>query len=1531
MTSTLEIINQIERQSTLDFMGRIEAQPPSPKTKAPSPPIFGAPPGYQPSGEPVTFEEARAKLEPPLEVLWRRSVEKPLTDLWHGYKRGAAGMYDLAANAIMLSSKFNDLMVSETGLGAPAAETFWPQAEEYLRSAAQRIMPKDQAEDFMGKVYEGLGSVPAYVAELLPASRMVGGSMAGFAGVEALAAAQGTPEEILEAALRGFFMGGAFKAAAPLTRPARAVGLGVVGAGAALPEGDVSDVAASAATLAILGATGGRGSVRTRDVFRQNLSPEVREKFEAAISGKIEAILEPVAAEAARPALPAPPAPRRPVTPTPEAPQMPAGARPAVPGVPTLAKPEIRTTEAPATPQAPSGVKLTEPIQEILPPETLRPLTIAEKEQYARARREGLNVAPVEPVELVRKLKNDLIRSLTGLLEPNLTKEDIAALNKRVSYDRAQLKRMAVSEKEIAETEAFAKPENIYEGYPGPRPTEPTPQGEQALIPGVKPVMTPERLAVEGKRPLAGPVAPFGETPLGDVAGRGQMDIVEATRAKAIAPPREPDLVFTRIPKQGEEMRLAAAQIRELADAEGNVRLAFRLPKTGEIIFSDTIQARPGPLVDFFQSASRTRKAFRKPGKRKPPTKTEPKSLLEFLSVKGLKEERGELAAMDADKWHTEKLFRKKLVRPAGQELDLAREAAAEAGYLPADSTVVDLLALIDRELRGEPIYSELDRGLVEQRAVEGEWENVVIQSADRLGIEVAGRKFEEISQEVERRMRNDPEARAEVDHLYAGLPIPVSALQRLGASAFDKAYDLVGWRFSPLGKLPQQRDYLIRRYLTLGKTGEIDKLGYQIYRTLSRASEADSQAILDYFTTSGAKPTEISPAMRADAIKVKQAVRKVGASLVEAGLLPREIYEANKDSYLPQAYYRYIHDLVSRSTGIKAGKQGYLKAKKNIPEHIRMLELGQITDPAFLGAKAISEPLRDLVILDFLNSVSENVAWALPESFVRWHGQRVTPYWLKAEAERVREQSRNYGDNRKTMALARADEMDAVADAAIGDISGKVPDDYRQMPKSKRYGLLSGMYVRKEIYNDVVGAIQFVTGESIAQRILGHGGAFTKINQIWKLSKVALNPPTQVRNFVSNGILIHIDGVPLHRVPDMVIAAIRDMASDGQYWQVAKKYGVTATTFAQNEMFQVKTDLLRLKHKDSPMKWLFEAGKVVNMASTVYGLSEGLFKTARIMYAMKHEGMSEADAALAAHRAVFDYSLNPASVTYLRNAPVGPPFITFYYKMTGRIIETALKRPTKFLPYVLIPMALTAMIAADYDVSTEDLETLKLALPEWLRERGHTFILPWKDQHGRWQVVDYGYMLPWSLHWEVVKNSAKGNIRAVIDSTGMGGAPLGQLIVAIKSNIDPFTKRPISNPADPPNKQLADWMNWLWRAAGPTWLTDHGAAMKLYQALTDEVTRTGEPGYTTTQAAFRFAGINIYPIDPVQSRLRNIRWAEFEIREIERRMKSLLRDRSLDAEERGAIIKEYRVWLKEKQEALIRYEKESRVPEALR
>ena len=88
-------------------------------------------------------------------------------------------------------------------------------------------------------------------------------------------------------------------------------------------------------------------------------------------------------------------------------------------------------------------------------------------------------------------------------------------------------------------------------------------------------------------------------------------------------------------------------------------------------------------------------------------------SLCEFLSIRGICDDGGELSARDLDRWHREAPFRRRLVRADGVSLETAARQAWEAGYFPdVPEPLWDgpdnmhpvseamLLAALERELR---------------------------------------------------------------------------------------------------------------------------------------------------------------------------------------------------------------------------------------------------------------------------------------------------------------------------------------------------------------------------------------------------------------------------------------------------------------------------------------------------------------------------------------------------------------------------------------------------------------------------------------------------------------------------------------------------------------------------------------------------------------------------------------------------------------------------------------------------------------
>lgn len=120
-------------------------------------------------------------------------------------------------------------------------------------------------------------------------------------------------------------------------------------------------------------------------------------------------------------------------------------------------------------------------------------------------------------------------------------------------------------------------------------------------------------------------------------------------------------------------------------------------------------------------------------GKASSPSEMFGLSLVEFLREKGIKDDRGDLKSMDVDNGIK---FKKKLLRKDGISVDKAREAAVEAGYLPASSDINSLLDAVSNELKGQPKYApgNINEKLTDKKQSLDE----LAQWLDMMGVDLA-------------------------------------------------------------------------------------------------------------------------------------------------------------------------------------------------------------------------------------------------------------------------------------------------------------------------------------------------------------------------------------------------------------------------------------------------------------------------------------------------------------------------------------------------------------------------------------------------------------------------------------------------------------------------------------------------------------------------------------------------------------------------------------------------------------------------
>lgn len=763
----------------------------------------------------------------------------------------------------------------------------------------------------------------------------------------------------------------------------------------------------------------------------------------------------------------------------------------------------------------------------------------------------------------------------------------------------------------------------------------------------------------------------------------------------------------------------------------------------------------------------------------------------------------------------------------------------------------------------------------------------------------------------------------------------------------FQRAAKATKAFFDPFSEIPEESAYRDIRNLMTGGVYTAEKSAEKAKKLFNKLSLVEKEAVNTFFETRAANPTMVPANVRQETVALKQYINgPLKKALIDNNLLPDTAITTNDDSYLPRLYLKHILDNPKISGGARLNKSFSKKRKDQTPE--ALIAMGEIKDPGVRAYYALFRTQRDLAVMEFLDKVAANGDWAIKESLVPWNGKKVTPYWLKQEADAIREVRIPAEPNpdRKAQMKIMAEQMDEAATAGIQALNqiDYDPKDYSKLPDTSDYGPLRGMIVRKQIAMDIQGTNNFVDPNNPIDRWFGdRNSVLTRATSIWKVLKVPMNPPSQMRNIMSNMILLNLSGVPIHRVGVRMYQAAQDMLNNGPYYQIAKKYGVGKGTFSEQELYAINDELKRLDTKDlagfAGWRAVYRAmAKVGKAATDWHGKMEEWGKVAKIMDAMKR-GMPENDAVREANKWLFDYSEAVPAVKRLRQMPLGMPFITFQYKMIPLMTEIIKNHPTRLLPYIALAYTVPAIVAASNDIGEDDAEKLRKSLSTNLRRKPSMYLLPWKDDAGRWQFIDIGYFMPWQMPFDVARHTGKAAYEAVAGSgreatkeaseafraTSLLSNPVLSVAAALTTGVDPFTDRPIADKRDPAQKQVADVVAYAWSLAMPSLLASYGAAGQLVGRETGAgVNRYGEPPATTGQIAARAVGVNTYAVVPEAQRARNIQYMMREIQDVKGRMTSSLKDQSLTAEQRRRVAENYRGEIMERTKELQRYVQES-------
>mgnify|MGYP001574539089 CR=1 FL=1 len=359
-------------------------------------------------------------------------------------------------------------------------------------------------------------------------------------------------------------------------------------------------------------------------------------------------------------------------------------------------------------------------------------------------------------------------------------------------------------------------------------------------------------------------------------------------------------------------------------------------------------------------------------------------------------------------------------------------------------------------------------------------------------------------------------------------------------------------------------------------------------------------------------------------------------------------------------------------------------------------------------------------------------------------------------------------------------------------------------IPNAPRYGNLRGKYVQEEIWGEIHE--MFRQKPEIEK-------AYNSMLGMWKAGKVVLNPPTSIRNIVTNFMLNDFGGLSPTRV-DIYTKAFLDYVNRGEYYQLFKKYRGLGTGYYGAEIRPFLKPFLKAEGTALD-KMMSMVGQIVDKPSKIYGAQEDIFKLAKLIHNMEKK-MPLDQALIDAEKWVFNYRKVPNSINFLRQSPLGAPFITFTYKAVPVVAETLIKHPFRVGKYYLMYRALEEMARRQLGWSQEDLDKYHRTLPAYKKPflgiAPRTALLP-TTFGGKPMEMNVGFYSPFGMLSELQTQAGEG---ALSGAVSLMQNPLFTTAMAIGSNKDYLGRDIAPSYATFPQKTLAQ-LKYAGKTALPT------------------------------------------------------------------------------------------------------------------
>jgi len=658
---------------------------------------------------------------------------------------------------------------------------------------------------------------------------------------------------------------------------------------------------------------------------------------------------------------------------------------------------------------------------------------------------------------------------------------------------------------------------------------------------------------------------------------------------------------------------------------------------------------------------------------------------------------------------------------------------------------------------------------------------------------------------------------------------------------------------------------------------GLVKKYYEEIIRPLTKLTTAEKQKIGNMIFKRIDVPEEYKSVIKDIDVKIGQlgeAIVNLDKEMIKKGLLPKEMTLLTEETWLSHLgeYARTLYVRVDPKTGKPVIVPRSVLTKEGVID--RSAFKRKLTDEEW-GANALQfegktlDEIKQYTIEELRaigQEAKEKYGWVFQADYIL---ARTFKDLSKAYATRLFQKAIVENPRLFTKDVKLAEELGFVS------VRNILP---KGVEKDVRLGPLNYGYIHPGLQEELRTFV-LESGRDTVMSI------FQEPLSWWKAFKVAGNPPTIIRNWLS-GMFFQTDmaGYPVWTPKNSAryIKAVKSYLTKDKVYKKFRDNGLYGTDYftVEIETDELARIITKAEKSNNPLRaysegLLSKLGTKLKDAKQVfsyYGHIDHIQRTYLALCTVE-DGASIPQAVHFANKWELDYRFVPQIIEKLRTGIGGwlYPFLSFYTLIAPRIAEVLITRPWVLLKYPIIIGVFNAIAVAMLGADEDEIENAK---PEWLKDRDYVLILPFRDNQGNFVFMDLDYTLPFGgpeslfMDWTQVTNMAKF-------------PGLMNIMINIFNNYDTYTQRKIYNETDLPEEKRKKIAEYVARSLGPG-AVPH--ALNIYRAATGEI--IGFPmrrERDLAQSIARTLGVSVYSggfneafwkIRNLQQEIKDIQWA---------------------------------------------------------